>query len=367
MRARFRAGLVRAVRAEGPGWQLLDVELEGEGGPAPAWHDAALLGPVGPGDRVVLNTTAVWLGLGTGGLHFVYWVPGRERLADRAGPGHIVKLRYTPGQIRVHTAEERWGGEAALEPGTDPAGALGGLPVVVGTLHSQLAPAAAGIAAACPGARVVYLMTDGGALPLALSGLVRSLRRAGLVAATVTCGHAYGGDLEAVTPAAGLAAARRVLAADAVVAVMGPGVVGTGTALGTTALEAAALLDTVAALGGTPVFAPRLGSSDARARHRGLSHHAVTVLRLCRSAAWVPVPQGAAAGSLVRDLRRWSLDLRHALCRVDPRPGLRRLDRAGVPVTTMGRGPEEEPAFFAAAAAAGVLAGRMALRLREAG
>jgi hypothetical protein len=40
-----------------------------------------------PGDRVLLNTTALDLGLGTGGYALVVAVPDR-RPADPGGPGH---------------------------------------------------------------------------------------------------------------------------------------------------------------------------------------------------------------------------------------------------------------------------------------
>ena len=57
-----------------------------------------------------------------------------------------------------------------------------------------------------------------------------------------------------------LALARHALDADITVVAMGPGVVGTGTRLGTTALEAAPALDAAAALGGQPVLCARVSS-----------------------------------------------------------------------------------------------------------
>ena len=89
-----------------------------------------------------------------------------------------------------------------------------------------------------PDARLAYVMTDGAALPLALS---RPRRRrcatAGLIDATITCGHAFGGDYEAVSVYSALAVARHVVDADAAVVVMGPGIVGTGTRLGFSGIE----------------------------------------------------------------------------------------------------------------------------------
>ena len=53
-----------------------------------------LVGAVAVGDRVVVNTTAVDLGLGTGGGDVVHWNLAREEWAA-PGPGHVMKLRYT--------------------------------------------------------------------------------------------------------------------------------------------------------------------------------------------------------------------------------------------------------------------------------
>jgi NADPH-dependent 2,4-dienoyl-CoA reductase/sulfur reductase-like enzyme len=45
---------------------------------------------------------------------------------------------------------------------------------------------------------------------------------------------------------------------------------------------------------------------------------------------------------------------------VDGAPALAELDRRGVEVDSMGRTPAEDPAFFLAGGAAGILAARMA-------
>ena len=86
-------------------------------------------------------------------------------------------------------------------------------------LHSALAAAPLAVAYDRPGTRVVYVMTDQGALPLAFSRSVAALRAAGLLAGSVTVGQSFGGDLEAVTVHSGLLAARLALAADLVIVV----------------------------------------------------------------------------------------------------------------------------------------------------
>lgn len=326
----FRSARVTAVIAERQGLQRMET-TEGR-----AYALTALTGPVGVGDPVVLNTTAVDLGLGTGGWHVVHWNLAR-RAWSGPGPGQIVKLRYTSLQADVGAAEEHH---------PDLPVRLDGMPVVACGVHSQVAVVAAAFAAAAPGkARLAYVMTDGAALPLALSDLVADLRRLGLLARTITAGHAFGGDLEAVTVPSALLLARHVAGADAAVVGMGPGVVGTGTALGTTAVEVASVLDFAAALGGKPIVAVRASGADARARHRGVSHHTRTALDLLRSSVTVPLPPGL-------DLA----DARHRVVAADPGDVGALLATAGLRVTTMGRGPVEDPLFFDAAAAAGTAA-----------
>jgi hypothetical protein len=167
----------------------------------------------------------------------------------------------------------------------------------------------------------------------------------GLLAATITAGHAFGGDLEAVTVPSALALARHVMAADIAIVAMGPGVVGTSSELGTTSVEVAAALDAAAALGGRPIAALRMSEGDARDRHRGVSHHSRTALDLTRSSVLVAVP---AVDAFEHD--------RHEVRVATPPPMAELLADARLHVTTMGRGPADDPVFFAAAGAAGVLA-----------
>ena len=298
------------------------------------------------GDDVVCNTTAVALGLGTGGWHVVHWNLAR-RNANLAGGGHIMKLRYASLQVDTGATEE-------LHP--EVSTALGGLPVVLCSLHSQVAVVAAAFAEAAPGRRLVYVMTDGAALPLVLSDLVEQLRRRHLLDGTVTAGHAFGGDHEAVNAISALTIARQLLDADAVVVGVGPGVVGTGSLLGHTAVELAGIADASRSLGGHPIFALRASEADERDRHRGLSHHSTTVLGLCRGAA-LAVPAGD------EDIAGLAAIEGHARVVVDVPDVGAVLDRAGLAVTTMGRGPADDPLFFRFAAAAGLLAGFEATRV----
>ncbi|HHW39982.1 MAG TPA: DUF3866 family protein [Syntrophomonadaceae bacterium] len=353
----WRKGRVTKVLQSQEDLQELAVEYEGIGGLA--WNYTGLTGRAEPGDEVYLNTSAVELGLGSGGYHFV--VANLSRLPERPlGPGHIMKLRYTPFQLKVMSAEEE-----ASPYRADIAGftSLKGTPVIVGTLHSMLAPAVGGcLAAAGEGLRIIYLMTDGAALPIALSKTVRNLKEKGLLAGTVTCGHAFGGDLEAVNIYSGLVAAYAALKADVIIVAMGPGIVGTGTKWGTTALEQGEILNAVSILGGKGIAIPRISFADPRSRHRGVSHHTLTALgRVALTSALVALPElhGSQADLVRSQLEEGGILSKHQVLTRDGRPALEYLERRGILVTSMGRNLQDDPAFFEAAGAAGQVAAEM--------
>lgn len=162
------AGKVQSVSDWDSDAQELSVRIEME--TRRAVNYPALTGPAAVGDDVLLNTTGQHLKLGTGGYDFVsanlsHALPKSK--AEEAG--HIIKGRYLPCQQAVLTLEEQEKYAAVWERD------LEGLPVLVGQLHSQIAPAAAGLSLSGR-SRVAYIMTDAGALPLAFSRLVRDLK-----------------------------------------------------------------------------------------------------------------------------------------------------------------------------------------------
>lgn len=329
----FRTACVAEILVERAGLQRVRLDDASR-----AYCLTELVGTVAVGDEVVVNTTAVELGLGTGGWHVVHWNLARRELVQ-PGPGHIMKLRYTSLQSDTGCAEEHLTG--SINGGLPD---LDGLPVVVGTLHSHVGVAAAIIGHLRPGTRVSYVMTDGAALPLALSDLVADLIERSLLTGTITAGHAFGGDLEAVGVPSALALAADHQDAEVVLCAMGPGVVGTDSTLGTTALEAAAVLGAAARLGAHAIAIVRAGNADSRVRHQGISHHTRTALRLCEPIEVVVPPELA-------DVAR-ELFAAHRVLAVEPPDPALVLRDAGLQVTTMGRGPVDDPLFFRSAAAA---------------
>lgn len=347
---------VETIRRTDSAIQELGVATD-DGAPlSVALNYPGLTGPCGAGDRVLLNTTAVELGLGTGGKHFVVARLGEgEGVAlDRPSGGHIMKLRYTPLQTDVMSVESP---ESPSHAAMQHADELGGAPVVCCGLHSQVPLVAAAIKQADPECRVAYCMTDGAALVLPLSDVIRASVAAGLIDATISCGQTFGGDYEAVNLHSGLLAARHVVGAQVTIVAIGPGVVGTVTPFGHGGVAQGEAVNAVASLRGKPMPVLRLSFADTRRRHRVVSHHTLCALtRVSLAPALVavpalPTPQAELVEAALADAGVWRLHQRAKVPGPSTPPDLR-----GVEVTTMGRGPADDPAFFAAAFAAGAAA-----------
>ena len=316
----------------------------------------ALVGLPRVGDRVLLNVGALEAGLGTGGYALVVAIPDRLPPDDGDMPGHIVKSRYTPLQVMVASADEQ--GTAHHET-LRSADSLGQMPVVVADLHSALPAVLAGIQSSygTDGAfalRVAYVMTDGGALPAWFSRTVAGLREAGWLAATITTGQSFGGDLEAVTVHSGLLTARHVVDADIAIVAQGPGNLGTGTTWGFSGVAAGEAVNAAATLGGRPVGSLRISFADPRQRHQGVSHHSRTAygrVALAPADIVLPALPEPQASRLAADTA--SLAARHRLITV-PLDGLEEsLRGCPVPLSTMGRSLDQDLEYFLAAAAAG--------------
>ena len=363
-------GEVAAVRASWPGAVELSVRRDDGAADTPAVIRAlaytALMATPQVGDRVLLNVAALDRGLGTGGYALVIAVLDRNGRVTAQPPqpaGHLVKARYLPLQAMVAGADEQGSEHHELLREAD---SIEFMPVVVADLHSALAPILLAIQHDRPGTRVVYVMTDQGALPLAFSRSVAELQSAGLLAGTVTVGQAFGGDLEAVSVHSGLLAARLALGADIAVVTQGPGNLGTGTRWGFSGVEAGEVVNAAGTLGGRPVGALRISGADDRPRHRGLSHHSLTAYgRVALLPADLAVPDFADAARLdisspaeVADLAESvvagaaSLTL-HRQIMVQLGGLDRALRRSPIKLSTMGRDFDGDPAYFLAAAAAG--------------
>ncbi|MHB1452050.1 MAG: DUF3866 family protein, partial [Coriobacteriia bacterium] len=111
-------------------------------------------------------------------------------------------------------------------------------------------------------------------------------------------------------------------------------------------------------LGGDPVAVLRLSFADERPRHVPVSHQTLTALgSVALASAVVPVPGLEPEEAMRVDgaLDAAGIWARHT--RIDV-PGRTLPDTRGIDVRTMGRDFSADPAFFLAAAAAGIAAAR---------
>lgn len=336
---------------------LQEVEVLLEGVRHRAWHFPQWMGRVQPGDVVLLNTTAVELGLGTGGYHIVTAILEREGRPypypqGGGGHGHIMKLRYTPYQFAVRSVEEQNSPHHQLLQEAD---SIEGMPVFVGELHSMLPILFCALRhfEATRNWRMAYIMSDSAALPLPLSHHVRHLQHLGGLAGTITYGQAFGGEWEAVNIYSALLAARHVCKADVAVVTMGPGIVGTGTRWGFSGTDMAEVVHAAHALEGRPVLIPRISFADRRLRHQGLSHHLLTLLQ---KAVYVPVVmnvppfsgwQESVIQAQLRTLTSSPAQIFRQSCLEQEELGTV-LSHYPYPIQTMGRTAQEDSAFFLA-------------------
>ncbi|HZM77424.1 MAG TPA: DUF3866 family protein [Candidatus Limnocylindrales bacterium] len=340
----WQEGLVgRRLRA----WRgAVEVEVETDNGQITALAYPDLVGEPHPGDRVLLNTTALDMGLGTGGFAIVVALPDRLPTERFEGPGHIVKARYSPLQTVCLGVDEE---DSPARSVMQRAEHLAGMPVVTADLHSALPAILAGIHADVPEAKVAYVMTDGGALAAGFSRLLSAL--GDRLAGTVTTGQAWGGDLEAVTVHSGLLAARHVLGADVAIVSQGPGNLGTGTHWGFSGVSVGETVNAASILGGRPIGSLRISGIDQRPRHRGVSHHSLTAYgQVALVPADLPVPDGVDQHVLDALAKLASL---HRVVTVPVNGLLEALRASPVKLSTMGRGLGDDPIYFLAAAAAG--------------
>jgi hypothetical protein len=340
----------------------LTVEVAGER--RPAWADEALLGEMREGDEVIVNVAALDLGLGSGGFDVVHVNLSRGLEGGGAAAGeHVMKLNYSSLQHPVEPVERplkggrgdrREGPAATPTPGAPPRPGEGRgttaatAPVLVLPLHGHLAPAAWAAAQAAPGAKIGYVQTAGGALPGALSRDVAQLRERDLLCGHVTAAPAYGAEREAISVAGALDAAAHELGWDAALVGPGPGVIGSETRLGHGGMAALDSAHASLALGMRTLLSPRLSAADPRDRHRGVSHHTLTVLRMLLAAVEIAVPSdNPVVTAKLAEAAAWRHKLREAPA------DLAGYAATGLPAQTMGRGLDDDPLFFAAPLAAG--------------
>lgn len=306
-----------------------------------------LTGLIHIGDPVIVNTTAVKLGLGTGGYHFVVLNLKNLNFTDNYLstisniPGHIMKMRYTPFQIKTFCAEEP---SSPHHEQINKFESLNGFPVIILPLHSLLAPLSITYKNIYPDKRIVYIMSEGGSLALDFSILVQELILEGYIDNTITYGNAFGGDFETVNIFTALAVAVQVLRADLIIVGMGPGIVGTSTKYGFSGVENAFIDKAVRILKGKSIVVPRISFADKRERHFGISHHSLTLLK---DLITEPVELSFPDNEYLREqINKNNLKSKHNIDYYPINEVKNILEQSSFSFNSMGRCLKDDPLFF---------------------
>ena len=344
-----RVAIVESIIDKSNGLDDIRVNLNGD--IQKAYNYSKMTGNVKVGDEVLLNTTAVELSLGTGGYHFV--IANLNNLeSNLTEGGHIMKLRYTPFQVKLNSVEEQ---DSIYHNKFEEFSSLDNMPVVVGTLHSMLTPFVASYKRNNPDKKLVYIMTDGAALPIYLSKNVSTLKEKGLIDNTITIGNAFGGDYDCINIYTALITAKEVLNADVVFVSMGPGIAGTGTKYGFTGIEQGQILDATKKLGGNPIAIPRISFADKRDRHYGISHHSITVLKeIVNVSVNIPITiyENEKNDYINSQVKINKLSTNHNIVYIKNNNTKNDLEYFNLKVKSMGRSYEQDKEFFESASTA---------------
>ncbi|WP_096233665.1 DUF3866 family protein [Thermoanaerobacterium sp. RBIITD] len=344
-------GIVKNIISKRDGICFIEVDVDGVMTKAVNYN--YITGDIESGDMVYLNQTARKLNLGTGGYDFVILNTKYDsfNLLDK---GHIMKLRYTPMQINVMTVEEQ---DSPYHDVFNNFKTLNGMPVIVGELHSMVAPFSIVLKKLRPSIKLAYIMTDSACIPMQFSNAVNFLKKEKFIDSTITMGHAFGGDYETVNIYTSLICAREISKCDAAIIAMGPGIVGTGTKYGFSGVDQAQIIDAINKLGGNPILIPRISFNDKRERHLGISHHTITVLELLNSNCNIVFPkmEDDKYSIIEKQIYNNSVFERYNKFFIDASITKEILSGyRDINLTTMGRNIYDEPEFFNTCGAAAI-------------
>ncbi|ADU30042.1 DUF3866 family protein [Evansella cellulosilytica] len=332
------------------------LKLETNGGIGRALLYRKLHPDVTTGDWVIINTTATQLNLGTGGWDIVRAVINKttQESAIKEKHGHIMKNRYLSDQHSVMAVESE---ESPTHHLFKKKLNLKDQTVFLCELHSMLPIIWYLLKIKSEHKPLAVIFSDEASLPLSMSNHLARLKKEPLFF-SITTGQSFGGNKESINVVTSLQYIMEMFADPFILITLGPGVVGTGTHYGFSSISQANWANVVGALGGTPVWIPRLSAVDQRERHQGISHHTMTpLIELTLTNSILPLPKGEYAEKYIRahiDLLRKYPHIK--ITTVDEKllfPLLEIVQRASpFPLTTMGRTIDKDPLFFLGVAAA---------------
>ena len=284
-------------------------------------------GPVEVGDTVLINTQARDLGLGSGGFDVVYANLTRGLGLQPSADAHVMTLPYTPGQARCGV---RGGARAARRRARRDARRLRRPAQPArsrrwrGSGRASGSPTRSWVVGRCPWRFGHRAAAEDAAPP-------RDGRSPLLPASTATCRRSR-------SPLRSPGRRRRSSTSSSAGSARASW--GRAPCSATAAWPSRRPRTPPRRSGGRAIVVARYSGADARERHRGVSHHTRSALRLVLGAYEIACPAGSTAS------RIWG---RSSRCRSTG--GRRRC--ANLPLDHMGRGPADDPGFFAAAFAAG--------------
>lgn len=314
-------------------------------------------------DVVLINSSAINLGLGTGGYAFVVTKLGSFSKKSEDYPGHIMKLRYTAQQQPVLACEAPESEHHELFLADDVN--LQGQPVFVGELHSMLPLLYVVLKILFPHKTCVYVMDDQACLDIRFSEHVRQLKALYDIK-TITFGQAMAGDYECINLYTALETAQKVLQADFIFIFHGPGVAGTATRHGFSGMQLAQWIHTISTCNGQPICIPRVHGLLKRYRHYGISHHTITpLLKHTLTSCHIPYLDISALQSLeMKFIKRYNeqieqLRSRHHLIKTDFNQAKALCEQALAQypynIKSMGNSYDDDPIFFISVASAALL------------
>ncbi len=239
-------------------------------------------------DIVVINTIGNRLELGTGGYNFVYLnLSGKleEKSQLDRSEGHIIKMKYTSGQIRVKAVEEYLEYKSIFDIGNS----IPKRPVIYAILHSMVSPLVKTIKLFKSDAVITCVYTYGGAMNANNSFTLKKLRDEGLINGVVTAGECYGGDYESINIVSGILFGLKGLESDIVIVCCGPGVAGSSTYYGFSTFDFTGAIYSAKQLGLYPVLIPRISMADGRKRHLGISMQSIAILQALDFPVHLPI------------------------------------------------------------------------------
>lgn len=347
---RIRKAIVNSIIKKNDSITIIDVSFDNKIEKAINYN--YLSGEVRINDTVYINSSANYLKLGTGGYNFVIINETRGGRTEIDQCNHIMKLKYTPLQIKCSLPPEK---SKDYYEKVNAFKDLQGMKVIIGELHSMLSPTACCLKYIDKKLTIVYIMTDGGSLPIDFSFTVSELKNKNIISYTITTGNAFGGDMEAVNIYDALIIAYSFLKCDIAIVTMGPGMLGTGTKYGFSGIELGFIIDCINTIKGIPVFIPRISFRDLRKRHYGISHHTLTILsEVAKTKAQVvfPIYDSIKMDYIKSQISMSDIETKHILHFIDDSTVFKALEFYNVNVSTMGRGLYEDKEFFMACSSA---------------